>query len=124
MSDQEQTPEPVAKFDFSAYPPNTCFHERRTRRDAKQVDGIPVPFIRRRRDDSEDPARPEKRRRVDPTTFEKQYSDDELEFMIAMQRFKTESGKAFPSYSEVLDVAYALGYRQRRSPEDEAGVCA
>ena len=33
-------------------------------------------------------AKKERRRRIDPTTFEKQYTADELEFMNAMQRFK------------------------------------
>ena len=117
MSDQEQTPEASPKFDFSAYPLDTCFYERRTRRDAKQTSAIPGPTLRRRKDDGSDPDRIEKRRRVDPTTFEKQYSDDELEFMIAMQRFKTESGKTFPSYGEVLEVARTLGYRRRERPD-------
>ena len=54
----------------------------------------------------------ERRRRIDPTTFEKQYTDDELEFMNAMQRYKELSGKAFPSYGDVIRVAVSLGYRR------------
>ena len=54
----------------------------------------------------------ERRRRIDPTTFEKQYTDDEMEFMNAMQRFKELSGKAFPSHGDVLKVAIMLGYRR------------
>ena len=54
----------------------------------------------------------ERRRRIDPTTFEKQYTDDELEFMNAMQRFKELSGKTFPSYADVIRVAVSLGYRR------------
>ncbi len=57
-------------------------------------------------------AKKERRRRIDPTTFEKQYTDDELEFMNAMQCFKVQSGKAFPSFGDVLKVAYGLGYRK------------
>ena len=53
-----------------------------------------------------------RRRRIDPTTFEKQYTEDELEFMTAMQRFKTRSGRAFPTHREVLKVAADLGYRK------------
>ncbi len=41
------------------------------------------------------PAKKERRRRIDPTTFEKQYTDDEIEFMNAMQHFKMQSGRAF-----------------------------
>jgi hypothetical protein len=32
--------------------------------------------------------------------------------MNAMQRFKELSGKAFPSYGDVLKVAISLGYRR------------
>jgi len=35
-----------------------------------------------------------------------------MEFMNAVQRFKEQSGKAFPSYGEVLTIAVKLGYRQ------------
>jgi hypothetical protein len=54
--------------------------------------------------------RRERRRRIDPTTFEKQYTEDELEFMNAMQRFKERTGKAFPTHGEVIKVAISLGY--------------
>ena len=56
-------------------------------------------------------AKKDRRRRIDPTTFEKQYTPDEMEFMNAMQRFKESSGKSFPSHGDVLRVAVALGYR-------------
>jgi hypothetical protein len=92
------------KFDFSAYPRDTCFHERRSGRDRRSTqDAAEAPERR---------ARKERRRRVDPTTFEKQYTADEIEFMNAMQRYKAQSGKAFPSYKEVLEVAQRLGYRR------------
>lgn len=54
----------------------------------------------------------ERRRRIDPTTFEKQYTDDEIEFMNAMQRFKMQSGRSFPTCGEILEVAQKLGYRK------------
>ena len=102
-------------FDFSAYPANTVFHERRT---GKERRGFGV----RGRFDEPDQHRPprnlerrekkERRKRIDPTTFEKQYTEDELEFMNAMQRFKELSGKSFPSYAEVIKVAVGLGYRK------------
>ena len=69
--------------------------------------GAPTP-----RAPSERRAKKDRRRRIDPTTFEKQYTDDELEFMNAMQRFKMQSGKSFPSHGEVLRVAFSLGYRK------------
>ena len=33
--------------------------------------------------------------------------------MNAMQQFKVQSCKSFPSHGDVLQVAYALGYRRR-----------
>jgi hypothetical protein len=72
-------------------------------------------------------AKKERRRRIDPTTFEKQYTDDELEFMNAMQRFKVQSGKSFPSHGDVLRVAHSLGYRQATTSHafenDDLGLC-
>lgn len=111
MSDNEETTPDVPKFDFSAYPPDTLFHERRTgkeRRDgapteAAQTSDNPAPERRQRK---------ERRRRVDPTTFEKQYTEEELEFMNAMQAFKVRSGRVFPTHGEVLRVAVSLGYRR------------
>ncbi len=110
MAANEETPRDAAKFDFSAYPPDTLFHERRENRDRRAVEAPPpvlVPAVV-----PEKRARKERRRRIDPTTFEKQYTDDEIEFMNAMQRFKVQSGKSFPTYGEVLRVAFGLGYRR------------
>lgn len=103
---QDQTPTPPSKFDPSVYPPDSLFHERRggPERRAEAPAGPPVVGERR--------ARKERRRRIDPTTFEKAYTDDELEFMTAMQRFKVQSGKTFPSFGDVLGVARGLGYRK------------
>lgn len=106
MSDSRNDPKNECTFDFSAYPPNTAFHERRTgkdRREGKQA--------------QERPPRKERRRRIDPTTFEKQYTEDEMEFMNAMQRFKERTGKSFPSYGEVIKVAMTLGYRKVIEPD-------
>ena len=51
-----------------------------------------------------------RRRFVDPTTCERDYSRDEMEFMHAMQEYKRSSGRMFPTWSEVLEVLTALGY--------------
>jgi hypothetical protein len=51
-----------------------------------------------------------RRRKVDPTTTERDYSRDELEFMQAMQSYKQSSGRLFPTWSEVLEVLRDLGY--------------
>jgi hypothetical protein len=52
----------------------------------------------------------ERRRMIDPTTCERDYSDDEIEFMKAMDDYKRKSGRMFPTWSEVLEVVRALGY--------------
>jgi hypothetical protein len=112
--DKDQTkPNPPA-FDFSAFPYNTLFHERRTG-PRRRNDDAPVPETARAIEPvpaAERRAKKERRRRIDPTTFEKQYTADEMEFMNAMQRFKESSGKSFPSHGEVLRIAVALGYRR------------
>lgn len=40
------------------------------------------------------------------------YTPEELEFMLAMERFKTKHGKPYPDCCDVLAVAKALGYRK------------
>jgi hypothetical protein len=118
--DNDQTKPGPKEFDFSAFPPNTVFHERRTGRERRddgshrqKPDAVaPRPVATEQR------TKKERRRRIDPTTFEKQYTVDEMEFMNAMQRFKESTGKNFPTYGEVLKVAAVLGYR--RAITDEA----
>lgn len=117
MNDAPDDPKPnptPGSFDFSAFPKNTVFHERRTGRDRRDH---AAPRLESRKDQDaprppERRVRKERRKRIDPTTFEKQYTDEEMEFMNAMQRFKERTGRPFPSYGEVIKVAVALGYRK------------
>lgn len=51
-----------------------------------------------------------RRKKIDPTTCERDYSASELEFMKAMQEYKVRSGRMFPTWSEVLEVVRDLGY--------------
>jgi len=113
--DDDQTKSKTPEFDFSAFPSNTIFHERRYGRDRRTppaglgtTAGFPPNPERVR---PEQRACKERRKRIDPTTFDKHYTEDELEFMNAMQRFKEQTGKAFPTYGEVIRVAVSLGYR-------------
>jgi hypothetical protein len=53
-----------------------------------------------------------RRRFVDPTTCERQYSSAEMEFMQAMHEYKQSSGRMFPTWSEVLEVLRGLGYEK------------
>ena len=54
----------------------------------------------------------ERRRLIDPTTCERDYSADEIEFMKAMDEYKRKSGRMFPTWSEVLEVVRSLGYQR------------
>ncbi len=58
----------------------------------------------------------ERRRQIDPTTCERDYQPDEVEFMKAMDDYKRRSGRQFPTWSEVLEVLRDLGYRKVASP--------
>tara|TARA_R110002049_G_scaffold2750_7_gene22075 strand:- start:12051 stop:12473 length:423 start_codon:yes stop_codon:yes gene_type:complete len=52
----------------------------------------------------------QRRRHIDPTTCERDYNGEEIEFMRAMDDYKRDSGRMFPTCSEVLEVVRALGY--------------
>lgn len=52
------------------------------------------------------------RRRIDPTTCERDYSNDEVEFMQAVDRYKRSTGRMFPTTSELLEVLRSLGYEK------------
>jgi hypothetical protein len=122
MNDNNETPPPDPKFDRSAYPDGTLFHERRWRqRRTEPAPAEPAAAPAPAPDSGERRAKKERRRRIDPTTFEKQYTDDELEFMNAMQRYKVQTGKSFPTHGEVLMVARQLGYRKDQDPDAPAG---
>jgi hypothetical protein len=54
-----------------------------------------------------------RRRQIDPTTCERDYTADEVEFMHALDQYKRTSGRMFPTCSEVLEVIRALGYEKR-----------
>lgn len=65
----------------------------------------------------EKPRRQKQRRRhIDPTTCERDYNEEEVKFMRAMDDYKRQSGRMFPTCSEVLEVVRSLGYVQL-SPE-------
>ena len=63
-----------------------------------------------------DRRRQDRRRQIDPTTCERDYSDNEIEFMKAMDDYKRKSGRPFPTWSEVLEVMMSLGYRKVADP--------
>ena len=66
----------------------------------------------------------ERRRQVDPTTCERDYTDDEIVFMKAMDQYKRDNRRPFPTWSEVLEVLRALGYRKVAEPTALPGYAA
>lgn len=77
------------------------------RRTARRVESpSPAPAKLERR------TKVQRRRQIDPTTCERDYSDDEIAFMNAIDEYKRTSGRMFPTCSEVLEVIRGLGYVQ------------
>jgi len=54
----------------------------------------------------------ERRRNIDPTTCERSYTHDEIEFMNAMDQYRRRACRPFPNWGEVLEVLRSLGYRR------------
>src|SRR5262249_34509530 len=78
---------------------------------------IPVATDRRRAQNAAEKRKNSERRRlIDPTTCERDYNDEETEFMKAMDRYKRDNRRPFPTWSEVLEVLRSLGYRRVAEP--------
>lgn len=73
-------------------------------------DNAEVEVVDRRRQD--------RRRQIDPTTCERDYSGSEVDFMKAMDDYKRKSGRPFPTWSEVLEVLISMGYRKVAEPTE------
>lgn len=71
-----------------------------------------VPVAIERRSGSDRRNQGERRRQIDPTTCERDYNDDEISFMKAMDQYKRDNRRPFPTWSEVLEVLRSLGYRK------------
>src|SRR5271168_2575622 len=95
--------------DEADFPPELCVTDRRAKDRRKKQ--IPVALDRRSGKDRRD-EKGERRRQIDPTTCERDYSIDEIEFMKAMDQYKRDNRRPFPTWSEVLEVLRALGYRK------------
>jgi hypothetical protein len=61
-----------------------------------------------------------RRRQIDPTTCERDYTDAEIEFMHALDKYKRASGRMFPTCSEILEVIRDLGYEKVERPQAAA----
>jgi hypothetical protein len=81
----------------------TIDRRRGHRRGAEAESATPAPQLERRK-------KVNRRRQIDPTTCERDYTDDEIQFMNALEQYKRTSGRMFPTCSEVLEVVRSLGY--------------
>ncbi|MCS7046193.1 MAG: hypothetical protein NZO58_07545 [Gemmataceae bacterium] len=97
-----------------------CITDRRGADRRKR--SIPVAVERRSGKDRRQAG--ERRRQIDPTTCERDYSDDEIEFMKAMDQYKRDNRRPFPTWSEVLEVLRALGYRKTAPQTPLPGLCS
>ncbi len=87
---------------------------RRIGKDRRQVVAAAFEGVERRTGERREKV--ERRRQIDPTTCERDYSNPEVEFMKAMDDYKRASGRMFPTWSEVLEVVQSLGYRKVAEP--------
>ena len=101
----------------TAFPKDECVVDRRRKKrryaDRPSQKTSPKPAAKKAEDDQR---KVERRRQIDPTTCERDYAEDEVEFMTAMDDYKRRSGRMFPTWSEVLEVLRDLGYRKVAEP--------
>jgi hypothetical protein len=121
---QARFPNPPRGFPFmthenSQFPPDLCVTDRRGTDRRKR--SIPVAIERRSGKDRR-ATQGERRRQIDPTTCERDYSDEEIEFMKAMDQYKRDNRRPFPTWSEVLEVLRAMGYRKVAEPSAMPGL--
>jgi len=115
MSDKNQnrrasdrTSEPILSVDRRA-----TVDRRGTGGSDRRKRQIPVAFERR---SGSERRNVERRRQVDPTTCERDYSGEEVEFMSTMDLYKRLAGRQFPTWTEVLEVLHCMGYRKVAEP--------
>ena len=64
---------------------------------------------------------PGRRRSEDRTSAEEgQMSDEQFEFLMAINEYKRANARPFPTWTEVLEVIKALGYRKTAEPGELA----
>ena len=73
----------------------------------RRKESIPVAIERR---STTERRKVPRRRQIDPTTCERDYTSEEIEFMQALDIYKRANGRMFPTCSEILEVIRGLGY--------------
>ncbi len=87
-------------------------NSRRATGERRKTDDGPVAVERRFGERRE---KVNRRRQIDPTTCERDYTTEEVEFMHALDAYKRTSGRMFPTCSEVLEVLRGLGYEKKET---------
>ena len=100
------------KLDFEDLGDMTVTMDLRAGKERREGDrrNKEVAVATERRDVGERRVKVTRRRQIDPTTCERDYSDDELEFMSALDDYKRRNGRMFPTCSEILEVLKGIGY--------------
>ncbi len=52
-----------------------------------------------------------------------QMSDEQFEFLLAIDEYKKKNAKRFPTWTEVFEVIKALGYRKVAEPQSLKAFC-
>jgi hypothetical protein len=61
---------------------------------------------------------PGRRRSDDRKTAEEgEMSDEQFEFLMAIDEYKRKNGRPFPTWTEVLELIKAMGYRKVAEPQ-------
>jgi hypothetical protein len=85
--------------------------ERRQRKDRRSVVDRRLGLERRRG--------PGRRRQDQRRAAEEgEMTDEQFEFIMAVDKYKRVNNRPFPTWTEVLDVIHALGYRKVAEPKD------
>jgi hypothetical protein len=103
----------VTKTKQNEVPVDRRVGEDRRTGDRRQAD-VPVAVDRRKGERR----KVQRRRQIDPTTCERDYTDEEIEFMQALDAYKRASGRMFPTCSEILEVIRDMGYVRVTAEEE------
>lgn len=55
---------------------------------------------------------PKERPQGHPASSNMDYTEDQTEFLMAVDAFKTRTGKQFPTNCEILTIVQSLGYKK------------
>jgi hypothetical protein len=98
-------------------------YEGQERREAEETSRRELSDTNRR--DGWDRRRGPGRRRSDDrrTAEEGEMNEDQFEFIMAVEEYKKANSRPFPSFTEILEIAKALGYRKVADPIPITALC-